>query len=195
MTGHGEEPRVHALRGWFLMFLLGTTAAGCASSGVAATPGFKRLADVPGAMIQMRRTGCVTGQCPVYSVAILPDRTVVYDGETAGARRKSISPEQMRELQLAIEKMHFLDSTEECCLCPSKPGGRYVVLDYSPGFVRKTVVHDEDCPSAPPAMGALEHLIERTTGVGQQTAEDSPGANPPVVSANDVEVESTTATY
>ena len=36
MTGHGEEPRVHALCGWFLMVLLGTTAAGCASSGVAA---------------------------------------------------------------------------------------------------------------------------------------------------------------
>ena len=195
MKGHDEERRLHALRGCLLVVALGTATAGCATDGLAATPGFNRLAKVPGAMIQMRRTGCASGQCPVYGVAILPDRTVVYDGETPGARRKSISPEQMRELQLAIETMHFLDSTDECCLCPSKPGGRYVVLDYSPGFFRKTVVHDEDCPSAPPAMSALEQLIERATGLGRSASEEIPGANPSVASARDVEAEGAAATY
>jgi hypothetical protein len=195
MTGHEVKWRSHALRGCLLVIALAAAAAGCATDGVAATPGFNRLANVPGAMIQMRRTGCASGKCPVYGVAILPDRTVVYDGEAVGAQRKSISPEQMRELQVAIEKMHFLDSTDECCLCPSKRGGRYVVLDYSPGFFHKTVVHDEDCPSAPPAMGALEQLIERATGLGRWAGGEIPGANPPVASAHDLDAESTAATY
>jgi hypothetical protein len=197
MSGERVErrrPRIAtALQGCLSVVILAATAAGCGTGGVAATPGFKRLPDVPGAMIQMRRAGCVSGQCPVYSVAILADRTVVYDGEAAGARRSAISADQMRELQLAIEKMHFLDSTDECCLCPSKKGGRYVVLDYSPGFVRKTVVHDEDCPSAPPTMGALEQLIDRATGLAKTANDEIPGANPPVASARDVAPESATA--
>jgi hypothetical protein len=158
-------------RGVLTAMALGTAAmfSGCGTDGLAAAPGMKRLAAVPGAMIQMRRAGCTSGQCPVYGVSIFPDRTVVFDGEAnrgvTGQRRLTISPDQMRALQLAIEQMHFLDSTDECCSCPNQRGGRYVVLDYRPGFVSKTVVHDQDCPSAPPAMTALERLIDEATGL------------------------------
>jgi hypothetical protein len=199
MKGQREQERRPrgpvGLRGFLAVIALATTAAGCGTGGVASIPGYRRLADVPGAMIQMRRAGCVSGQCPVYGVAILPDLTVVYDGEAVGARRSAISPDQMRELQLAIEKMHFLDSTDECCLCPSKKGGRFVVLDYSPGLFRKTVVHDEDCSSAPVAMSALEEMIDRATGLAKSASEEIPGANRPVASAHDVVApESATAT-
>ncbi len=163
-------------RGVLVAMALGTGAmsGGCGTNGLAASPGMKRLAAVPGAMIQMRRAGCASGQCPVYGVSIFPDRTVVYDGEAnltgKGKRRLTISPEQMRALQLAIEQMHFLDSTDECCSCPNQGSGRFVVLDYRPGFASKTVVHDTDCPSAPPAMTALEKLIDEATGLASQPA-------------------------
>jgi hypothetical protein len=166
--------------GLVLAAALGTTVAGgCASGGLPASTTLARLPEQPAALVQMRRAGCPSGNCPVYGLSIFADRTVVYDGATnvavTGERRGVIAPEQMRALQLSLEEMHFLDSTDECCVCPDQNAGRYVVLDYRPGLIRKTVVHDQDCAAAPPAISALERLIDGMTDARRWTsAETSP---------------------
>ena len=137
------------------------------SARVAAMP------DMPDALIQMRRAGCATEPCPSYALSIFADGTVTYDGRAnvavLGQRRAKVSPAQVSGLISAIDAMHFLDSAERCCVCPDGAASRLVILDYRPGSAQKTVLHDEACPSAPPAIGALEQAIDRTTGAERWT--------------------------
>ena len=150
-------------------------ATGCATGGAA--PDLRRLPDAPEALVQLRRPGCASGTCPVYSVSIFADGAVVYDGAAnvavLGQQRAKISAQQLRALQLSLEETHFLDNVDECCVCPDRRGTRTVVLDYRPGMVRKTVVHDPDCAAAPPGLGTLEALIEGMTGTRRWTAAEA----------------------
>ena len=74
------------------------TLGGCASrragSGEGATYPVT-MAEVPDAVIQMRRSGCLGDLCPVYSVSIFQDGSVVYEGRAhvavGGVRRGAIS--------------------------------------------------------------------------------------------------------
>jgi hypothetical protein len=170
--------------GLLLAALVGTEiAAGCASGGLPAQATFGRLPERPAALVQMRRAGCASGGCPAYGLSIFADRTVVYDGAAnvpvTGERRAVITPEQLRALQLSIETTHFLDSTDECCVCPDQRPKRYVVLDYRPGLIHKTVVHDPDCAAAPSAITALERLIDGMTGAARWTSRDATAATTP----------------
>jgi hypothetical protein len=170
-------------RGVGLAALLGAVAAGCATGGAATE--LRRLPERPDALVQLRRAGCASGACPVYSVSIFADRTVIYEGAAhvavVGQQRATISGEQLRTLQLSLEQTHFLDNTDECCVCPDATPKRYVVLDYRPGLARKRVVHDPDCPAAPAAISTLEGLIEGMTGVRQwafaESAAPAPGTS------------------
>jgi hypothetical protein len=153
-------------------------AAGCGTTGVATgTHGSDALAtmpDVPDALIQMRRAGCASDKCPVYSVSIFGDGTVAYDGRAnvgvVGTRRGKISPDQLNQLISAIDSMGFLDLPVAGCVCAADTGRQMVTLDYRPGSVQKTVVHDSGCWSAPPAMAVLEQSIDRSAGVEQWVA-------------------------
>ena len=74
--------------------------------------------------------------------------------------------------------MRFLDSATDCCVCSDSNQAELVVLDYRPGSVTKTVVHDVQCLSAPPGLRELEEAIDRVAGVerwttGQHTASES----------------------
>jgi len=129
------------------------------------------LPDEPDALIQMRRQGCASQPCPIYSVAIFPDGTVVYDGRAnvgvIGRRPARLAPGDLNALISSLEAMDFLDSTTDCCLCPDAVDKDLVTLDYRPGAVIKTVQHDARCPKAPPAFSALEKQIDRSTGAGR----------------------------
>ena len=63
--------------------------------------------------------------------------------------------------------MDFLDSADGCCICPNVADKSLVTLDYRPGAVTKTVLHDQRCSKAPPAFSALEAEIDRSTGAGR----------------------------
>lgn len=66
--------------------------------------------------------------------------------------------------------MDFLDSSAQCCVCPDAADGAHrVILDYRPGSTYKTVLHDDACRSAPPALSAIERSIDQATGVEQWT--------------------------
>ena len=150
-------------------------AGGCAHNKASdAGQGAEQLPDLPDSLIQMRRGGCPPGNCPVYSVSIYLDGTVVYDGQAnvavTGRRTAKVSAERLNELLSQIEAMDFLDSSEQCCVCPNAADGAHlVILDYRPGSTYKTVLHDDACSSAPPALSAIERSIDQATGVGQWT--------------------------
>jgi hypothetical protein len=158
-------------------------AVGCAGAGSGAH-GARPSAILPSnpeALIQMRRGSCAPDQCSVYSVSIFSDGTVAYDGRAnvavIGQRQGKISAERLSELISALETIHFLDLPESGCVCSADTGRQIVTLDYRPGSVKKTVVHDSGCWSAPPAMAALEQAIDRATEVQRWIAPDkTPGA-------------------
>lgn len=129
------------------------------------------LPDEPGAIIQMRRNGCPDAPCPVYSVAIFSDGTGVYDGRAnvgvIGRRALKVSAGEMCALITALDEMDFLDSAQNCCVCRDATTPSTVTIDYRPGMVAKTVVHDRRCATAPPAFAGLEKQIDGATGAGR----------------------------
>jgi hypothetical protein len=152
-----------------------STAGGCAHNRASdAGQGAEQLAGTPDSLIQMRRGGCPPDTCPVYSVSIYLDGTVVYDGQAnvavIGRRTAKVSAERLNELLSQIEAMDFMDSSEQCCVCPDAANGAHnVILDYRPGSTYKTVLHDDACGSAPPALNAIERSIDRATAVERWT--------------------------
>jgi hypothetical protein len=169
----GGRTARRARRGW--LALAGVVALSACASGHLAMVGRHQdeisLPDEPGALIQMRRNGCPDEPCPVYSVAIFSDGAVVYDGRAnvgvVGRRSLRVRAADVSALISALDAMDFLDSAENCCLCPDAAAPGTVTLDYRPGAVAKTVLHDPRCASAPPALARLERQIDLATGAGQ----------------------------
>lgn len=168
-----------------LAALLAAAAFGCAHNRASATgQGAEQLTSAPDALIQMRRGGCPPDVCPVYSIAVFLDGTIAYDGQAnvavLGHRTAKLSAEALPALLAQIESMDFLDSSEQCCVCPDQTDGAHlVIVDYRPGSAVKTVLHDESCRSAPPAFGALEKAIDRAAGAERWTSSlSSRGAHP-----------------
>lgn len=129
------------------------------------------LAAQPEALIQMRRQGCPREPCPIYEVSIFSDGRAVYEGRAnvgvIGQKRLHVSAGDLCALITAIDAMDFLDSAADCCVCPEAAEQRLVTVDYRPGTVTKTVLHDQRCSRAPPALSALEQQIDRSTGAGR----------------------------
>jgi hypothetical protein len=148
---------------------------GCAHNRASETgQGAEQLASRPDALIQMRRGGCPPGVCPVYSVSIFLDGTVAYDGQAnvavVGHRTGKLAAARLDELLSQIEAMDFLDSAEQCCVCPdATEKAHLVILDYRPGSTAKTVLHDDACGLAPPTMSAIERSIDDAAGVARWT--------------------------
>ena len=155
------------------MLVLGTSI-GCAHNAASDVgQGAEQLARTPESLIQMRRGGCPPGACPVYSVSIFLDGTVVYDGQAnvrvTGRQTARLSAEHLTQLLSQLEAMDFMDSSDLCCVCPDAAGGHHVILDYRPGATDKTVLHDDACSSAPPGLTAIERSIDQATGVERWT--------------------------
>ena len=142
-----------------------------------------KLADQPDALIQMRRQGCASERCPIYEVSIFSDGSAIYEGRAnvglVGEKRLHVTAADMCALINTIDAMDFLDSADDCCVCPDTgEQQRLVTVDYRPGAVTKTVTHDQRCPRAPPALSALEQQIDRATGAGRLASFQSASAAP-----------------
>ena len=152
-----------------------STTIGCGHNRASETgQGAEQLASAPDALIQMRRGGCPPAVCPVYSVSIFLDGTVAYDGQAnvavLGHRTGKLPAGRLNELLSQIEAMDFLDSAVQCCICPDAvERAHLVILDYRPGAIAKTVVHDDACGLAPPTMSAIERSIDDAAGVERWT--------------------------
>jgi hypothetical protein len=131
------------------------------------------IAAVPDALIQMRRNGCVGQPCPVYSLSIFLDGTVVYDGQAnvriVGRRTWKVPPDKIDALISAFEEVNFLDTPERTGVCPDAERTAMVLLDYRPGRCEKTVIHDDRCPSAPANLSRLEAAIDRLSGADERS--------------------------
>ncbi len=177
-----------ALVGSFMLAMVGCGTSGVAT-GARGSEALASMPDIPDALIQMRRAGCVSDKCPVYSVSIFGDGTVVYDGRVnvgvIGQRKGKIAPDQLSQLISAFDSVSFLDMPTTGCVCASETGRQMVTIDYRPGSVQKTVVHDSGCWSAPPAMAVLEQSIDRSAGVEQwvasRVASSAPTDAPPAL--------------
>jgi hypothetical protein len=171
-----------------LAAVLATAAGGCAGSPSRAhgMKQLKAMSDRPEAVLQLRRAGCAPDDCPVYSVSVFMDGTLIYEGRSnvavVGERRARLSPQRLNALIGAAGEAHFLDMPESCCVCPDAKRSRLVMIDYRPGFSQQSVLHDEGCKSAPPAMSAFANAIERLTEVHRWTTA-SRGAGPASVLA------------
>jgi hypothetical protein len=159
---------------WAVAIFLGAALEACAAAPpvvVGRHAEELQLADRPEALIQMRRQGCAGEPCPIYAVSIFPDGSALYEGRAnvgvIGQKRLSVTAGDLCKLINAIDAMGFLDSARDCCVCPESAERRPVTIDYRPGSVTKTVLHDQGCPRAPPALSALEQLIDRSTGAGR----------------------------
>ena len=151
---------------------LGASAGGCGTQGVAAQVAARPAKSDP--LIRMQRGGCATEACQVYALSLYADGTVIYDGRgnvaTVGQRQSKLTPAQVDQLVSAFDAMRFLDSDDRCCVCPDGVASQPVTIDYRrPGSAPKTVLHDEACSSAPPAMAALERTIDQVTDVRRWT--------------------------
>lgn len=165
--------KVGARVGWMTGVLAGVVALlGCASGSASHKKGvaqIKALGEESGSVVQLRRAGCASGDCPVYSVAVFMDGTTVYEGRAnvavMGERRTKLPPDRVSELINAMGKADFLNTPEECCMCPDAKRPRLVMIDYRPGLARKSILHDETCGAAPDALNGLTDTIERLVGV------------------------------
>lgn len=162
--------------------------AGCAGSSAGRKTCMKQLAtmtDTPDAIVQLRRAGCSPGTCPVYSVSVFLDGTVVYEGRSnvavVGQRRAKMPADRVSELVVAMQDARFLDNPDNCCSCPGADRSNIVMIDYRPGQVQKTVVHDQACETAPLAMNTLTSTIERLTAVDRWTTATLAPVAPPHV--------------
>jgi hypothetical protein len=173
------------IRGDLTLIAVGATVGCGTSSAVRGGDSLAMMPDNPDALIQMRRSDCPGGQCSVYGVSIFMDGTVIYDGRAnvgvIGQRRAKISAERVSALISTLDTMGFLDIPESCCVCHSSTAYQIVTVDYRPGSVQRTVIHDSGCSSAPQTVGALEREIDRATDVAKWTA---PTANSSTIAAN-----------
>jgi hypothetical protein len=159
------------------------TLGGCANdAGSLRGQGTDEIAIAPvlDALIQMRRSGCVDEPCPIYSVSIYLNGTVVYDGRAnvgvIGQRSWKIPSQRVSQLIAEIDAMGFLDTPEKAGTCPDMTRTAVVILDYRPGSTQKTVIHDDRCGSAPISLRALEDSIDRLSEAGRWITR---GAVPP----------------
>jgi hypothetical protein len=162
------------------------TYSGCASSSATHKKGvaqIKALGEEEGSVVQLRRAGCGAGDCPVYSVAVFMDGTTVYEGvanvAVLGERRVKLPADRVSDLINAMGKADFLNTPEECCMCPNAKRPRLVMIDYRPGLARKSILHDETCGAAPDALNGLTDTIERVAGVRGWTDGDQALAETP----------------
>lgn len=103
-------------------------AAGCGTTGVAAgahgSDTLAALPDVPDALIQMRRAPCPFDKCPVYSVSIFTDGTVVYNGRlnvgVVGTPTRSADFEESSFVFQATEARARRPVWFSCCLLGSQ---------------------------------------------------------------------------
>jgi hypothetical protein len=159
---------------WLTAIIVASAVPACAAAPpvvVGSHAAELELADQPDALIQMRRRGCVREPCPIYAVSIFSDGSAVYEGRAnvgvIGRKPLQVTAGDLCALINAIDAMDFLDSADDCCVCPDSGEQRLVTVDYRPGAVTKTVLHDQRCSRAPPALSALEQQIDRSTGAGR----------------------------
>lgn len=145
-----------------LLSLVSVSIAGCTST----QPNTQENKDV---VITLERTACF-GTCPVYSLTIQGDGTVVYEGkdfvEVKGTAEKTISQDQIDKLVTEFEKADYFslkDSYTERTITDAPT----VTTSISISGKTKTIEHYRGDENAPERLTQLEDKIDEIVNSDQ----------------------------
>jgi hypothetical protein len=133
-------------------------------------------------LIKLERTECY-GTCPVYTLTITADGTVVYEGKrfvkSEGRIVTSIAPEQLREILSAIRKANYFSMKDRYASGEDGCEGTWtdhpsVIISVKANGRSKTIHHDHGCEDKtddeksfhvyPQELYELENKIDEIVG-------------------------------
>jgi hypothetical protein len=132
------------------------------------TPVFPQAPEGASLIAALQRDTCL-GPCPLYSLRIFDDGTVLYRGEgnvlVRGGRMARLSSDQMQELRQTFQRANFLGLTYQC-------GGAVtdsptVRIFYAEAGRARLIGDYHGCKKRPAALGPLEEDVDRIAGSGR----------------------------
>ena len=131
-------------------------------TGLAACNTEKETVDLDGVIITLERTACY-GFCPIYSLTIHGDGTVIYEGEdfveTVGKAETIISIEKVEQLISEFEKVNY-DSLKDTYTEKTITDAPSVITSITRNEKTKTVEHYHGDFDAPEELTGLEDKID-----------------------------------
>jgi hypothetical protein len=120
-------------------------------------------------VIKLERTACF-GECPVYSLTIFGNGTVVYEGEdfvqTKGAKETTINTSAVNQLVSEFEKADYF-SLNDSYIQFGVSDMPYVTTSIRIGGKTKTIKHYLGDRSAPEQLTELENKIDEIVNSAQ----------------------------
>ena len=132
------------------------------------TPVFPPVPEGASLIAAIQRDACL-GPCPLYSLRIFDDGTVIYRGEgnvlVRGGRTARLSSDQVQELRRTFQRANFLGLTYQC-------GGAVtdsptVRIFYAEGGRARLISDYLGCKKRPSVLGPLEEDVDRIAGSGR----------------------------
>ena len=126
-------------------------------------------------LIELERTACLGG-CPVYSVALLGDGTVRYDGRNfvkqTGAATAKVAPAAVRGIVDAANRAGFFGLPDRyahgeptCPLYTTDSPRTFITV--TAGGRTKRIEHDYGCENGPKALVSLAARIDSVAGTAR----------------------------
>ena len=113
----------------------------------------------------LQRSQCL-GACPVYSVRVYADGSVIYRGDTfvrvRGGRKARLTGAEMQALHAAFRDARFLEIPYRCGqVATDAPTAR---LYYTDGRKARLISNYHGCKGAPVRVAELENEVDRIVG-------------------------------
>lgn len=109
------------------------------------------------------------GSCPVYSVRVYEDGTVIYRGDwhvrVRGGRKARLSPNDLETLRDAFRRANFLDLNYRCRF--ETTDASTARLFFTDSGKARLISHYHGCNGDPPALKTLEDDIDRLVGTNR----------------------------
>jgi len=113
----------------------------------------------------LQRSSCY-GECPVYSVRVYGDGSLIYRGEhyvrVRGGRTGRLDHAQMQTLRAAFRDANFLEAPYQCGATATD--NSTARLYFTDGHKARLISHYHGCQDAPRALTQLEDEIDRILG-------------------------------
>ena len=133
-----------------------------ALTGLVACNTEKEILDIDGVVITLERTACY-GFCPIYSLTIKGNGTVLYEGEdfveTVGKAETVISREKVEQLLSEFEKIDY-DSLKDSYTERTITDAPSVITSITRNGKTKTIEHYHGDFNAPEKLTELEDKID-----------------------------------
>lgn len=138
-------------------------------TGLAACNTQKEILDLDGVIITLERTACY-GFCPVYSLTVHGDGTVLYEGEdfveTVGKAENVISRKKVEQLISEFEKTDY-DSLKDSYTERTITDAPSVITSITKNGKTKTIDHYHGDFNAPEKLTELEDKIDEIVNSDQ----------------------------